>query len=220
MAETEIGSRARGAEWPLVGRADELATIVATLMHGEVGGVILVGPAGVGKTRLAQRSRGRGAGQRAVPRPSRCGSPRHARPAVGPVRRVRARDRPERLDRAHGRGARDLPGARGAGRARRASSSWSMTPDGSTTSPQLSCAISARRVWRSSSQLGARASPNRNPWSRRGRTATSCASTWLRCPGRDRSAPRTRARGRGRPGDEPLVSRPPPTVRRCCCASW
>ena len=88
-------------------------------MHGEVGGVILVGPAGVGKTRLAQRSRGRSADRgRCRDRPD--ADHRDARPAVGPVRRVRARDRPERLDRAHGtrctRSARSSQHAAGAAR--------------------------------------------------------------------------------------------------------
>ena len=38
--------------WPLVGRTDELA-VVAEAMDGDAGGVLLAGPPGVGKTRLA-----------------------------------------------------------------------------------------------------------------------------------------------------------------------
>ena len=38
--------------WPLVGRADELAEVAAAMDRGG-GGVVLAGPAGVGKTRLA-----------------------------------------------------------------------------------------------------------------------------------------------------------------------
>jgi DNA-binding CsgD family transcriptional regulator/tetratricopeptide (TPR) repeat protein len=56
MSEIGAGARARGAEWPLVGRADELAEIVATLADGDVGGMILVGAAGVGKTRIAREA--------------------------------------------------------------------------------------------------------------------------------------------------------------------
>ena len=40
------------AAWPLVGREPELAA-VAALMDDDAGGVLLSGPAGVGKTRLA-----------------------------------------------------------------------------------------------------------------------------------------------------------------------
>ena len=40
------------ATWPLVGRVPEL-TQVAAALNGEAGGVLLAGPAGVGKTRLA-----------------------------------------------------------------------------------------------------------------------------------------------------------------------
>ena len=38
--------------WPLVGRADELAEVAAAMDDSD-GGVVLAGPPGVGKTRLA-----------------------------------------------------------------------------------------------------------------------------------------------------------------------
>ncbi|HEX4101965.1 MAG TPA: AAA family ATPase [Pseudonocardiaceae bacterium] len=41
------------AEWPLVGRAPEFERICRLLTRGRAGGVLLTGPAGVGKTRLA-----------------------------------------------------------------------------------------------------------------------------------------------------------------------
>jgi len=41
------------AVWPLVGRDDELKFIVDALMGKSAGGVVLAGPPGVGKTRLA-----------------------------------------------------------------------------------------------------------------------------------------------------------------------
>lgn len=40
-------------QWPLVGRVDELSRLEALLADPTAGGVLLVGPAGVGKTRLA-----------------------------------------------------------------------------------------------------------------------------------------------------------------------
>jgi DNA-binding winged helix-turn-helix (wHTH) protein/tetratricopeptide (TPR) repeat protein len=40
--------------WPLIGRDSELAQIVATVAMGERGGMLLTGPAGLGKTRLAR----------------------------------------------------------------------------------------------------------------------------------------------------------------------
>ena len=58
------------------------------------------------------RGRPREAEPRAVPRPSHADHG-DTRAAAGPVRRVRAGDRPERLHRGRGRGARDLPRARG-----------------------------------------------------------------------------------------------------------
>jgi DNA-binding CsgD family transcriptional regulator len=44
------------AEWPLVGRREELRTLSSALSGEEPASVILVGPAGVGKTRLARES--------------------------------------------------------------------------------------------------------------------------------------------------------------------
>src|SRR5262245_53692543 len=40
-------------EWPMVGRDREIAEVAALLRADEVGGVVFVGPGGVGKTRLA-----------------------------------------------------------------------------------------------------------------------------------------------------------------------
>jgi DNA-binding winged helix-turn-helix (wHTH) protein len=42
-----------GEGWPLVGRADELATLSTLFHHGRSGGVLLTGSAGAGKSRLA-----------------------------------------------------------------------------------------------------------------------------------------------------------------------
>lgn len=42
-----------GRRWPLVGRDDAVADIVTAIAEGQVGGIILSGPAGVGKTALA-----------------------------------------------------------------------------------------------------------------------------------------------------------------------
>src|SRR6266513_3161725 len=42
------------AEWPLVGRSNELDRLRSLLANVQTGGVVLVGGAGVGKTRLAQ----------------------------------------------------------------------------------------------------------------------------------------------------------------------
>lgn len=39
--------------WPLIGRDEELAHIAALLDRPDAGGIVLVGPAGIGKTRLA-----------------------------------------------------------------------------------------------------------------------------------------------------------------------
>ena len=39
--------------WPLVGREAELRVVSATLSEGSTGGLVVAGPAGVGKTRLA-----------------------------------------------------------------------------------------------------------------------------------------------------------------------
>src|SRR5581483_7680651 len=41
------------AEWPLTGRAEELQWLGALLRAGTAAGVVISGPAGVGKTRLA-----------------------------------------------------------------------------------------------------------------------------------------------------------------------
>lgn len=44
------------SDWPLVGRADELRYLSEALAEPEVTGAVLVGPAGVGKTRLAHEA--------------------------------------------------------------------------------------------------------------------------------------------------------------------
>src|SRR4051794_25423952 len=41
------------AEWPLTGRTEELQRLGALVRAGDVAGVVISGPAGVGKTRLA-----------------------------------------------------------------------------------------------------------------------------------------------------------------------
>ena len=43
-----------GADWPLVGRSDEMARLQSLIAARAGGGVILAGPAGAGKTRLAR----------------------------------------------------------------------------------------------------------------------------------------------------------------------
>jgi DNA-binding CsgD family transcriptional regulator/type II secretory pathway predicted ATPase ExeA len=48
------GSVVRRAEWVLTGREEELALIEATLQQESPSGVVLVGPAGTGKSRLAR----------------------------------------------------------------------------------------------------------------------------------------------------------------------
>ena len=45
--------------WPLVGRADELARVIAYVADPPVTGVIVEGPAGIGKSRLLQETRTR-----------------------------------------------------------------------------------------------------------------------------------------------------------------
>jgi DNA-binding CsgD family transcriptional regulator len=50
------------ATWPLVGRAGELSRVVGA-MDGDAGGVLLAGPAGVGKTRLAFECKSLAAGR-------------------------------------------------------------------------------------------------------------------------------------------------------------
>lgn len=49
-----VGVAAPGGTWPLVGRATELDRVSAALADPDVGGILLSGPAGVGKTRLAR----------------------------------------------------------------------------------------------------------------------------------------------------------------------
>src|SRR4051794_21594640 len=44
------------AAWPLTGREDELRTLAQTLTGRRPRSVVLVGPAGVGKTRLAREA--------------------------------------------------------------------------------------------------------------------------------------------------------------------
>jgi ATP/maltotriose-dependent transcriptional regulator MalT len=53
------GGLARDLEAPLIGRAEELAFAVEVLHRSDKGGVVLAGPAGVGKTRLAREALGR-----------------------------------------------------------------------------------------------------------------------------------------------------------------
>src|ERR1700759_3192449 len=43
-----------GRQWPFVGRERELANVQKALADGDLTGVVLVGPPGVGKTRLAR----------------------------------------------------------------------------------------------------------------------------------------------------------------------
>src|SRR5690348_11031297 len=52
-ASRESGPRATGT-WPLVGRSDELAVARRAMEAAGSNGVIIVGPPGVGKTRLAR----------------------------------------------------------------------------------------------------------------------------------------------------------------------
>ena len=42
--------------WPLTGRTEQLEAIGQEYLAGTVGGVVLHGPAGVGKTRLAEEA--------------------------------------------------------------------------------------------------------------------------------------------------------------------
>lgn len=51
---TGVGGRADMSGWPLVGRSATLRTIVSTARSGRRAGVVLVGPPGVGRTRLAR----------------------------------------------------------------------------------------------------------------------------------------------------------------------
>jgi hypothetical protein len=51
------------ATWPLVGRAEELSRLVQAMADPAVGGIILAGPPGVGKTRLALEAIARGKGR-------------------------------------------------------------------------------------------------------------------------------------------------------------
>lgn len=51
----------RNVEWPLVGRREHLARIVAALASRNGGGLVVHGPAGVGKTRLLTEARDRAA---------------------------------------------------------------------------------------------------------------------------------------------------------------
>lgn len=53
-ARLRFGTMPRAVDWPLVGRAKELAAIADLLGHTERSGVVLAGPPGVGKTRLAE----------------------------------------------------------------------------------------------------------------------------------------------------------------------
>ncbi len=46
--------RHAGDDWPLIGRADELEALAAAYKDPDCGGVLLTGPAGLGKTRLAR----------------------------------------------------------------------------------------------------------------------------------------------------------------------
>jgi len=58
-AHRSAGGLGRDLKAPLIGRAEELAFVVEALDTPEKGGVVLAGPAGVGKTRLAREALGR-----------------------------------------------------------------------------------------------------------------------------------------------------------------
>ncbi|MGW7200706.1 LuxR C-terminal-related transcriptional regulator [Streptomyces chryseus] len=49
-----MGTPQRGVRWPLVGRKVEMATLVRSLTDRRGGGCVISGPAGVGKSRLAE----------------------------------------------------------------------------------------------------------------------------------------------------------------------
>jgi ATP/maltotriose-dependent transcriptional regulator MalT len=55
MSATAVEARAAGGagEWPLVGRSGELRLLSGLLSRGDGQGIVIAGPAGVGKTRLA-----------------------------------------------------------------------------------------------------------------------------------------------------------------------
>jgi DNA-binding CsgD family transcriptional regulator len=53
-----LTSSVAGSAWPLTGRARELATVADALGGARPRSLVLVGPAGVGKTRLAREARG------------------------------------------------------------------------------------------------------------------------------------------------------------------
>src|SRR6185437_3967122 len=50
------GTRAMIANWPLIGRREELSLIERTLSDGQFRGLLLAGAPGVGKTRLAREA--------------------------------------------------------------------------------------------------------------------------------------------------------------------
>ena len=54
VASPNVTSAAGWAEWPFVGREDELQRIATALGRADATGVVLAGPAGLGKTRLAE----------------------------------------------------------------------------------------------------------------------------------------------------------------------
>jgi DNA-binding CsgD family transcriptional regulator len=53
LGRRRVLDQTRRMQWPLVGREAELGSVAEALSDGSAGGVVITGPAGVGKTRLA-----------------------------------------------------------------------------------------------------------------------------------------------------------------------